>query len=323
MWSHALLAIAAAAASMPAPAPQLALPLACNIGSDCWVQNWPDNDPGPGVRDQGCGARSYDGHDGTDFRIASLDRQRTGVAVLAPAAGIVLRLRDGEADRLLGEGETAAPGRECGNGVAIDHGGGWQTQLCHMARGSIAVRPGQRLDTGTPIGRVGLSGSTAFPHLHLTLRYQGRAVDPAAWGAPAGQCRAGRSLWAPASGIAYAQGAVIAAGFAPGPVTVGEVMARGSNVPAPGADSAAIVAWALAIGLAPGDVATMVLAGPDGTEIARNTLPPLARARAQQLLFAGARRPPGGWPARLTARFTVTRAGREALRRDLMLPLRR
>ncbi len=316
-------AAAAAATAAEAPPPRLALPLQCSIGSDCWVQNWPDDDPGPGVRDWGCGARSYDGHDGTDFRIASLDRQRAGVAVLAPAAGVVLRLRDGEADRMLGEGEKAVPGRECGNGVAIDHGGGWQSQLCHMAQGSIAVRPGQRLDAGAPIGRVGLSGSTAFPHLHLTLRYQGRAVDPAAFGAAAGQCRAGRSLWAPASGIAYAEGAVIAAGFAPGPVSIGEVMARGSDVPAPGADAAAIVAYALAIGLAPGDVVTMVLAGPDGAEIARNTLPPLARARAQQLVFAGARRPATGWPLRLTARFTVTRAGREALRRDLALALRR
>lgn len=301
-----------------APPPSLALPLACTIGRDCWVQNWPDHDAGPGVRD-GCGGqRSYDGHDGTDIRIRSLAARAAGVAVRAAAAGTVLRRRDGEPDRLLAEGETAPPGRECGNGLIIDHGGGWQTQYCHMAQGSLSVRPGQTVAAGAPLGRVGLSGSTTFPHLHVTLRHDGRVVDPLAPGA-GGACPATGPLWARASGIAYADVQMIAAGFAPGAVTLAEVMAAGSDLPRPDTAAPALVAWVLAIGLAAGDVQHVALLGPDGTELARNDAPPLARARAQQLLFAGRRRPDAGWPAGVTGRYWVERGGRVVI--DRRFPL--
>lgn len=295
--------------------PRLALPLACTIGRDCWVQNWPDHDAGPGVAD-GCGGqRSYDGHDGTDIRIRSLAAQSAGVTVTAAAAGTVLRVRDGEPDRLLAEGEVAAPGRECGNGLVIDHGGGWQTQYCHMAQGSLAVRPRQSVATGAVLGRVGLSGNTAFPHLHLTLRHNGAAVDPLA---PAGRCAPGASLWAPAAAVTYADVQLIAAGFAPRPVTLAEVMA-GEASPRPDTAAPAVVAWVLAIGLAAGDTQHLALLGPDGAELARNDAPPLVRARAQQLLFAGRRRPEGGWPPGISGRYWVERRGRTVF--DRRLPL--
>ncbi|KPF73517.1 peptidase M23 [alpha proteobacterium AAP81b] len=302
------------AAPLPGDAaPPLALPLVCTIGKDCWVQNWPDADKGPGVADFACGARSYDGHDGTDFRIASVAAQRAGVAVLAAAPGTVLRVRDGEPDRLLAEGERPAPGRDCGNGVLVDLGSGWQAQYCHMAQGSVAVRPGQSVATGAALGKVGLSGATAFPHVHLTLRKDGAAIDPAAFGAVPGQCRSGQSLWAPASGVRYREGDVIAAGFTTAPPSVADTVDRGDALPRPDAAAPAIVAYVLAIGLAAGDVQTLVLTAPDGSEIARNTAPPLARARAQQLLFAGRRRPATGWPARLGARYRVERRGAVAI----------
>lgn len=146
----------------PAATPfRIALPLACTLGKDCAVQNYPDDDPGPAARDYQCHGRTYQGHDGTDIRIPSLARQRAGVAVLAAAPGIVLRVRDGAPDisvRDLPPGAVA--GQECGNGVVIDHGPLWQTQYCHMARGSVIVRRGQPVAAGTPLGRVGLSGDT-------------------------------------------------------------------------------------------------------------------------------------------------------------------
>ena len=45
------------------------------------------------------------------------------------------------------------------------------------------------------IAQVGLSGRTQFPHLHLTVRHQGRVVDPFAFGAREGSCGDGVSLW--------------------------------------------------------------------------------------------------------------------------------
>ncbi len=310
-----LLALLAAAAAIGAP--PLAWPVACTAGVDCAIQNYPDDDPGPGVRDAWCGARSYDGHDGTDIRLDSLARMRAGVAVTAAAAGRVLRVRDGIADRSIREpgGLAAVRDQECGNGLVVDHGGGWETQYCHMRQGSIAVRPGQRVAAGTILGRVGLSGQTEFPHLHLTVRRDGKAIDPFAYGAAPGQCRGGRSLWVAAP--AHVAGAVLVAGFAAGPVTMAGVQDLGpAQQPRPGREAPALVAFAQAIGLEAGDIQRIVLRDPAGRVIADNRAPPLPRPQAQNLLFAGRKRPPEGWaPGRYEAEYSVTRAGRPVIRR--------
>ena len=47
-----------------------------------------------------------------------------------------------------------------------------------MKRGSILVTEGEIVDAGTPLGQVGLSGKTEFPHLHISLRHNGEVVDP-------------------------------------------------------------------------------------------------------------------------------------------------
>src|SRR3712207_7690329 len=49
---------------------------------------------------------------------------------------------------------------ECGNGVVIGHGEGWETQYCHLANGSLQVKPVERVRAGQPIARIGLSGQT-------------------------------------------------------------------------------------------------------------------------------------------------------------------
>ena len=163
----------------PASAFDLAWPVACALGETCHIQNAVDHDPGPGARDALCGPMTYDGHDGTDIALPTLADQAAGVEVRAAAGGVVRGIRDGMADALQGQpGAPDVAGRECGNGVAIAHPGGWETQYCHMARGSIAVAEGQAVTERTVLGRVGLSGQTEFPHLHLTLRRDGIAVDP-------------------------------------------------------------------------------------------------------------------------------------------------
>src|SRR5215510_1811152 len=87
-------------------------------------------------------------------------------------------------------------GRECGNGVIIDHGDGFETQYCHMAQNSIRVKPGERVKAGQPLGRVGISGKADFPHLHFTVRRRGAVVDPFGDSPSAGACATGTSLWA-------------------------------------------------------------------------------------------------------------------------------
>ena len=63
---------------------------------------------------------------------------------------------------------------------------------------------------------LGLSGRTEFPHLHFTVRHRGRLVDPFAFGAVAGSCGGGASLWKPATAKAleYRARAVLNEGFA-------------------------------------------------------------------------------------------------------------
>jgi murein DD-endopeptidase MepM/ murein hydrolase activator NlpD len=106
------------------------------------------------VRDYRCGGRSYDGHDGTDIRIRNQEIQRQGIEVLAAAPGRVIGTRNDMEDiSVKTVSKAAIAGKECGNGVVIDHEGGWRTQYCHMAKGSVRVKVGDQMTTGQPIGR--------------------------------------------------------------------------------------------------------------------------------------------------------------------------
>ena len=298
--------------------PDLVLPVACKIGQSCAIQHYVDIDPSSGVRDYRCGARTNDRHDGTDFRTRSMAQQRAGVRVLAAADGTVHSMRDGMRDVSVSVGGKAAiAGKECGNGVVIRHGGGVETQYCHLARNSLLVKPGQAVKAGTPLGNVGMSGDAEFPHLHFTIRQGGRPIDPFAAGAPPGRCGDGRSLWAPATGLAkaYRAGEVLNAGFATGPVTMDDVQEHGEDQrPRPSREAPALVAFVQAIGLEGGDVQRLTVTAPDGSVLAENRGAPLDRNKAQWIIFAGKKRPAADWPAgRYTARYQLLRGGRTVI----------
>jgi murein DD-endopeptidase MepM/ murein hydrolase activator NlpD len=143
---------------------ELALPLDCAPGRDCWVVNYVDTDPGATARDYRCGHMTYGGHNGTDFAVRDLKAMADGVRVLAAAAGVVRATRDGEPDEnVRTRGGDAIEGRECGNGVRIEHAGGWSTQYCHLRAGSVSVKRGDTVAAGAPLGLLGLSGKTEFP----------------------------------------------------------------------------------------------------------------------------------------------------------------
>src|SRR6478735_5957467 len=89
----ALLACPAAAQDIA-----LRLPVACEIGRDCFIQHYVDRDPSPGVSDYQCGTLTYEEHNGTDIRIPTMAAQKAGVDVIAAADGKVLRVRDGVED---------------------------------------------------------------------------------------------------------------------------------------------------------------------------------------------------------------------------------
>jgi hypothetical protein len=291
----------------PTEAIELRLPIDCEIGVTCEVQNYVDVDPSSQARDYQCGSRTYDRHSGIDFRLPSLHAQRAGVNVLAAAPGRVLRVRDGVPDiSIRGQEVGAVNGRECGNGVVIDHGEGWSTQYCHMARDSLLVKPGDRVEASQPLGRVGLSGMTEYPHLHFVVKFQGRYVEPFAYEAPQGSCGGGRSLWAPSlqSALAYKPRAVLNIGFTNGKLDM-QVIEAGA-VPAPTLDTL-LVAYVRAIGMKAGDVRTLQITMSDGRILVERSTKPLDHDQAQEVMFVGKKPPPGGWPRGIyRATYTIS-----------------
>jgi hypothetical protein len=257
--------------------------------------------------------------------LPSLRAQEAGVEVFAAASGRVLRTRDGVPDGAFGKSAPeAVRDVECGNGVVIEHAEQWETQYCHLANGSLQAKPGEFVKPGQPLGRVGLSGLTEYPHLHFTVRHQGAIVDPFAYGAAPGSCGGGASLWHPSlhAQLAYQDRAILNAGFASGPVTMDLVEEGKADTQLPSADAAAIVAFVRAIGLKAGDVQLFVVRDPSGNIIAENRAAPLESNKAQNLLFTGRKRPAGGWKqGTYKATYIVERDGQVVLKGDLELTL--
>jgi Peptidase family M23 len=304
----------------------LDLPLACELGRSCQIQQYVDHDPSPAARDYQCGTLSYDGHNGTDFRLPTLAAQRAGVNALAAADGVVARVRDGMADSARAATGTPAVGnRLCGNGVVISHADGWETQYCHLAQHSVRVRPGQRVGAGTPLGQVGLSGATVFPHLHFTVRHQGAIVDPFAFGAPADGCGGGAPLWRPAlaATLSYRARVVLNTGFAAAPVSMEAIEAGEAGALKKSAvEPAAIVAYGRSIGLKKGDVQQLSIRAPDGSVLVDHSANKLASHQAQAMVFAGKKRPSGGWPSGVyRATYRVLADGQPVLEETFALTL--
>lgn len=245
------------ALASPAGAFELGWPVACTLGQSCFIQHYFDHDSGPGIRDYTCGTLSYDGHEGTDIALPNRAAMAAGVEVLAAAPGTVLAIRDGIADF-----EPFAQGKDCGNGVLLDNGDGWQTQYCHMKEGSVAVHKGDRVTAGAKLGLVGQSGNAAFPHLHLSVRHHGQDLDPfepvlTGCGLPKTP-----GLWA--TPIPYVPSGFMAAGFAASVPTFDAVQSGLPTQPLP-ADTPAIVLWAEVYGGHGGDSLVFQITAPGGS----------------------------------------------------------
>ena len=305
--------VLSAHAGMAAP-PELELPIACQIGRNCFIQNYVEHKTPLGSRDYTCGTRTYSGHNGTDFRVHDMQAQHRGVNVLASADGTVARLRDGIADVSVRERSLESVNNvECGNGLAITHGDGWETQYCHMEKGSLTVRPGQSVVAGQVLGRVGLSGLTEYPHLHFTVRHDRKIVDPFAHDLASNSCGEEKSLWSvkTRTALVYRPSEILNSGFAPRSVTRADIEV---GVPPLDQDPPVLAAFVRAIGLKRDDVQKFTLQGPNGEILAQHTDKPLASDKAEQFLLVGRRRPASGWPPGLyTAIYVVERGGMIAL----------
>lgn len=109
------------------------------------------------------GERSFQGG-GT----AVTDYYAYGRPVLAPATGTIRVVSGGAADTPIGE--TGGWRNSCGNHVVIYVAPGEFLFLCHLKPGSIIVRTGEAVISGQQVGRVGNSGRSTEPHVHVHLQ---------------------------------------------------------------------------------------------------------------------------------------------------------
>ncbi|WP_299648028.1 M23 family metallopeptidase [uncultured Tateyamaria sp.] len=309
----AALTTSLAATSLVAGDIVLNVPIDCDLGTECFIQQYVDHDRSRQAMDFRCSNLSYDTHQGTDFALRSIEQMRRGVDVIAAAPGTVQGTRDGMDDRLYRTGDAERiDGRDCGNGVLIEHGDGWSTQYCHLKRGSIAVAQGDLVEASSVLGQVGLSGRTQFPHVHMTVRKDGDVIDPFD---PDGDVQCGapstETLWD--TPPPYRPGGVLEVGFADSVPDFNDIKAGTATVALLPPDAPAIVVYGYAFGGKAGDRLQLRIDGPDGTLIDDEV--EIERNQAQFFRALGKKRTTAGWPAGQYTGTVVLRRGQREISR--------
>ena len=97
-----------------------------------------------------------------------------GMPVLAPCAGVVVLAIDGRPDMRVPEHDRPLL---AGNHVILACGD-VHVVVAHLKEGSVAVRAGDRVEIGEPLGAVGNSGGSDEPHLHIHAQRPGPPEMP-------------------------------------------------------------------------------------------------------------------------------------------------
>lgn len=84
-----------------------------------------------------------------------------GTPIVAARDGTVIEVHDNQAGRWP---------RASGNFVRIRHEDGTESAYLHLKRGSVVVKPGQQVGTGTLLARSGNTGRSTGPHLHFVVQ---------------------------------------------------------------------------------------------------------------------------------------------------------
>lgn len=303
------------ALSLPAFAEEelrVAWPADCEYGKDCFIQNYVDRDPKKDKRiDYTCGPMTYDGHKGTDIRIANLARMREGVKVLAAADGIVRGKRDGMEDVYVSDiDRETIQNRECGNGVVLRHPGGYETQYCHMRKGSVVVEEGDEIKAGQELGLIGLSGLTEFPHVHFEVRRGKTIIDPFVGETTESGCHVEKHpIWTrdALEQISHIPSAVLASGFAPDKVTAPEARDGKFSEKTFRPDIPLIIFWVDVMGILPADKIEMEIKSPSGKVLVDHRQN-YDKGKAQVFHFLGKKREEEAWEkGTYTATFTLKR----------------
>jgi hypothetical protein len=202
-FSAVLLAIAASLSGALAHPPDPRIPTPVNVGGSTRAVptvrfRWPmlqhewwhhaqyvDLDPTAGVLDYGCEGITYDGHFGNDTMIEDFYSQDEGRSVVAAAPGVVTYVEDGNYDR-----ETVWDPGSVANAIIMQHADDTYSYYLHFRKWSTRVHEGQLVREGQPLGEIGSSGFTDWPHVHFEVQNGGTAYEPFT-----GNCRPGDTLW--------------------------------------------------------------------------------------------------------------------------------
>jgi murein DD-endopeptidase len=167
-------------------AEKLLFPVDCQLGNNCYIQEYVDHAPELGGRDFTGGQLTHKDHAGTDITLVSYAEMDKNIHVVAAAPGTVIHVSNRYMDKIKKSYSTLSSS-SCGNNVIIDHGNGWKTQYCHLKRFSVHVKPGQQVKAGKVIGHVGSSGFAVYPNLEFILMKDDKIMDPFAlnlWASP-------------------------------------------------------------------------------------------------------------------------------------------
>lgn len=139
----------------------------------------------------GAGHLCYNGHEGTDFSLGGSFLQMGTVHAAAAATGVVIKVRADQFDRchvnpdpmalLDGSNETnvicpdpdhpESVALTAANKVSLCHPDGTVTEYLHLMRDSVPkhFKDGTTVACGEVVGKIGSSGKSSGPHLHLSV----------------------------------------------------------------------------------------------------------------------------------------------------------
>jgi len=92
--------------------------------------------------------------------------------------GVDIPSAEGSPIRALAAGMVTYAGKKSGFGnmIEIDHGNGYSTSYAHISK--VLVNTGDRVDQDQVIAKVGSTGRSTGPHLHLEMFKDGRRFNP-------------------------------------------------------------------------------------------------------------------------------------------------
>jgi hypothetical protein len=176
--------------------------------------------------------------------------------------------------------------------MVIDHQGGLSSQYCHLKKGSLSVRSGSQIRKGERIGSIGSSGVAEFPHVHLSIRQDGKLVDPLTGKALENEAHVCGDLSGSLLDIASKEAlvkptvAILDIGLSGAPPELSNLVRTGGPPLATGRSNSTI-AWLWAINVDAGSRFRIKMVGPDEATLIDHTTTALPRRKANYLAYVG------------------------------------